>query len=678
MARFVTALVDAAPLGGKAGRLAQLIAAGLPVPDGVVLGADAFAAITGQHGPVALDAIGHRVGELLRAVDEVEPPPALAAEVASIAARLAPLAVRSSMSVEDGATGAAPGVFHSGVDVAAPQVWDAIRAVWRGALGPLAIAYARGAAMDVAVILQRFVPGQRVTIYTRPPGHPDEATAWIEPAGEPLRRVDRTDDDPLLRLALAAERAIDAAAGADVEAVVGADATWLVQARPIVHPAVAPRACHRRPCCCASPPTRRACAGGATSSTTPIRCRRRRLAWSTPSSPRAPRQRGSTWSPARSTTPTTAPMHPAAPRADDALPDDGPALRARFDALAAAMMAPLDALPAAPSVAEAVEAYVAAYRVFTHELSPLVRRARALRAATAPRPPSALDAALRAAARGALAADELAARVGDFAPAWDVAVPTFAERPALIATAVLRLRAALAERDAADATDALHPPDPPDAPRAAVAAVAAAIAEDDDALFARAQAIVRRALLNAGRRAGLEDPEDVCWLPLGSVITGDALADPVRARAQAAAARRAAWRARAWDLPLELEDGAAITARAAAGDRWLGAAGSGGRIRGVIHRLDELTGAVHLRPGAIALAATVTPALALLLAGAAGLITGHGGALDHGAAMARELGIPCVVGCADAWALLGDRELVELDGDAATVSRAATAPTPSG
>ncbi|MCA9677852.1 MAG: hypothetical protein KC464_22705, partial [Myxococcales bacterium] len=73
----------------------------------------------------------------------------------------------------------------------------------------------------------------------------------------------------------------------------------------------------------------------------------------------------------------------------------------------------------------------------------------------------------------------------------------------------------------------------------------------------------------------------------------------------------------------------------------------------------------------IAVVATVTPALALLLAGARALVVGHGGALDHGAAVARELGIPSVIGCPEAWAALRDGELVEVDGATARVSRCA-------
>jgi hypothetical protein len=54
--------------------------------------------------------------------------------------------------------------------------------------------------------------------------------------------------------------------------------------------------------------------------------------------------------------------------------------------------------------------------------------------------------------------------------------------------------------------------------------------------------MLRRALLAAGRAAGLDDPEDACWVPLFE------LDDPVKVRARAGAARAAAERARGWAM----------------------------------------------------------------------------------------------------------------------------------
>ena len=71
------------------------------------------------------------------------------------------MAVRSSATIEDGAAGAAAGVFSSRRAVPVAEVWDAIRAVWTSALTPLAAAYARkrGGAIAIGVIVQEYVAG---------------------------------------------------------------------------------------------------------------------------------------------------------------------------------------------------------------------------------------------------------------------------------------------------------------------------------------------------------------------------------------------------------------------------------------------------------------------------------------------------------------------------------------
>jgi phosphohistidine swiveling domain-containing protein len=43
--------------------------------------------------------------------------------------------------------------------------------------------------------------------------------------------------------------------------------------------------------------------------------------------------------------------------------------------------------------------------------------------------------------------------------------------------------------------------------------------------------------------------------------------------------------------------------------------------------------------------------------------------LDHGAAIARELALPCVVGCTGAWTQLSDGDDVWIDGQTGTVVR---------
>jgi len=51
-----------------------------------------------------------------------------------------------------------------------------------------------------------------------------------------------------------------------------------------------------------------------------------------------------------------------------------------------------------------------------------------------------------------------------------------------------------------------------------------------------------------------------------------------------------------------------------------------------------------------------------LFINAKGIILEIGGALQHGAVVAREYGIPCVSGLDDATSILKDGQLVEVDG----------------
>jgi pyruvate,water dikinase len=272
----------------------------------------------------------------------------------------------------------------------------------------------------------------------------------------------------------------------------------------------------------------------------------------------------------------------------------------------------------APDLPTAISDYVRAYRLY----------------AQLPRPTSHGGNILLAAARGELSLDDVLARIGHHAPAWDVATPTYAEAPELVRAAIARLRAVRADL----------PPAPPPSD-----------AELDDDVFALAQWHVRRALLASTRALGLPDA-DAGWLAPDDLPT----LDVERARAKAAAARAAAERARAWAMPVAVRDGAPLPEEDGEDLRGVG---SGGAASGIVHRIADLGRAALVPPGTIAVVATVTPALALCLAGARGIVAGHGGVLDHGAAVARELGIPCVVGCLAAWRTLRDGDVVEIAGD---------------
>jgi pyruvate,water dikinase len=767
---WIRPLGDAdASCGAKARGLAQLIAAGLRVPDGFVLDSRAFREVAALA-EIAPDAIGHALADAGDRIARAALPAALEAEVRAAATALGRLAVRSSASLEDGALGAAAGVFSSMTDVAPEDVWDAIRAVWTSALTPLAVAYARRreAAIEIAVIVQRFVPGTRVTVYTRPVGAPDGDELWIQ-RGDILQRVPRTAarDHREAVAALAAEAAIGAAGGADVELVSaepgpaggaalpssgpdvelvssapamaggadvelvssvpataggadvelvsaapataggadvelvssapatagGADVElisaapgmalsaalappWIVQARPMLHPVQR----RRRP----PPPIVLA----------PLVRDGRRWTWDLAHNPDplSPAQAGLVAAVERAactpyalqvcagylyTTPRAV-LPPPTPPADRAeLAARIATIEARFafdeptgpepDASGArtgAAGAVVAATGARPSVAQAVERYVAFMRIWAGELSPLVAAARQVlldRLMRDGHPPAQL-----AARAAALIGPRPVLRDRRMSPAWDVAVPTFAERDAGSEDRSQRDPRARRPR-------APLPEPPPDLSTATELARAAADAgEIDDLWFARAQWMVRRALLAHGAALALRD-DDVFWLPLDELIAQRPI-DVDDAHRRASAARAAHARAAEWDMPHVVHgdaiggaSGDAIEARAQGGA--LRGVGFGARVVGRVVRFASLSAATAVGPGDVVVTRAITPALAMIVDGCTALVSETGGLLDHGAALARELGIPCVVGCAGAWTGLSDGVAVAVDGDAGLVHR---------
>ncbi len=631
---WVHQLADAgASCGGKAMGLARLLRAGEHVPDGFVIAGEAFREIVGPI-DVTDEAM---IGQLLtRAADRIARsplPPELEREVRERAAVLGTMAVRSSATIEDGQLGAAAGVFSSRRGVPAAEVWDAIREVWTSALTPLAAAYARRrrGELVIGVIVQRFVEGERATVYTRPPGVPDGEHLLIQ-RGDQVARGERRTDDPTALRALRAEAAVGATTGVDVELV----GEWIVQVRPIVHPQVTARM---------PPPP---------SVVAPLvadgRCWTLDLAHNPdPLSPaqgglieRAERAQLAPWSMRVCagflySTPRLEPQRVTRPATRAELARRVAEIE---DAMGRALGAEL------PPLAEAIERYLEFYRIWATELAPLIAAGRAALTPSqlAGSRPSAVETTLIAAAHGELDEAAVFARLGILAPAWDVSVPTFGERPGLLRAAIARARSVPhAESPAYDD----------------VATAAADLAERDDMWFARAQLLVRRALIARATELGIS-AEDVFWLALDDVVAAESV-DPDDTRRRAAAARAAAARAAHWAMPVVV--GGPPPPRAPA----LHGIGTGPRVSGRVVRFASLASAVAVGAGDVVVTRAVTPALAVLVIGCAALVSETGGPLDHGAALARELGIPCVVGCNDAWSLLIDGMFVIVDGDAGAV-----------
>jgi pyruvate,water dikinase len=227
-------------------------------------------------------------------------------------------------------------------------------------------------------------------------------------------------------------------------------------------------------------------------------------------------------------------------------------------------------------------------------------------------------------------------------------VPTFGERPEIIRAAIARAKDIEHISRTIDRDDENE-----------VARAAADLAERDDLWFAKAQWLVRRALLARAVELGV-DEGDICWLSLDDLA---AELDPDDVRRRASAAKAAYDRASKWAMPLVIGDDAVDDRPALRGH------GSGARgISGRVVRFESLARAMEVTRGDVIVTRAITPALAVFVVGCAAIVSETGGPLDHGAAIARELGVPFVVGCKDAWSLLQDGMIVTIDADLVTVA----------
>ena len=76
----------------------------------------------------------------------------------------------------------------------------------------------------------------------------------------------------------------------------------------------------------------------------------------------------------------------------------------------------------------------------------------------------------------------------------------------------------------------------------------------------------------------------------------------------------------------------------------------------------------RVQPGDVLVCPMTTPAWNVLFGSVGALITNEGGILSHPAIIAREFGIPAVVGTREATARIPDGALIEVDGTRGVVS----------
>ncbi len=127
---------------------------------------------------------------------------------------------------------------------------------------------------------------------------------------------------------------------------------------------------------------------------------------------------------------------------------------------------------------------------------------------------------------------------------------------------------------------------------------------------------------------------------------------------------------------LLLSDGtdveAAMLAKSGAADGLSGTPASAGSATGPVRVILDPVGA-RLEPGEILVAPSTDPGWTPLFMTAGALVMEMGGVISHGAVVAREYGIPAVVGLPDATTRLHTGQTVTVDGSAGTVTVDASA-----
>jgi pyruvate,water dikinase len=121
------------------------------------------------------------------------------------------------------------------------------------------------------------------------------------------------------------------------------------------------------------------------------------------------------------------------------------------------------------------------------------------------------------------------------------------------------------------------------------------------------------------------------------------------------------------DVEAAMMAAAAALPQAAAADRLTGTPASAGTAAGKVRVVMDPVGA-HVEPGEILVAPSTDPGWTPLFLTAGALVMEMGGVISHGAVVAREYGIPAVVGVADATVRLRDGQTVTVDGAAGTVT----------
>jgi phosphohistidine swiveling domain-containing protein len=194
---------------------------------------------------------------------------------------------------------------------------------------------------------------------------------------------------------------------------------------------------------------------------------------------------------------------------------------------------------------------------------------------------------------------------------------------------------------------------------------------------------MRRMLGELGRRlvatGALERAEDVYWLRYEELRTQSVAIDAGRSVERIEVSeRKRLWRGQRRATPPQLlpkgawfygmEKVMPAASEEQSGDVIKGIGASAGQVTAAARVLTGPQEFGQMVPGEVLVASITTPAWTSLFTMASGVVTDIGGPLSHSSIVAREYGIPAVLGTAVATRRIGSGERIRVDGDAGTVT----------
>jgi phosphohistidine swiveling domain-containing protein len=215
----------------------------------------------------------------------------------------------------------------------------------------------------------------------------------------------------------------------------------------------------------------------------------------------------------------------------------------------------------------------------------------------------------------------------------------------------------------------------------------APLREDGIAEIGMAYPTLRRMLQELGSRfvkaGAIQQPDDIYWLEAAEVkitVAALELGEPVESMLEAIQERKELWQTRKrLSPPPQLPPGKkymgidfgvmlAMSSDSPQGNAIRGVAASPGQVSGIACVLHGPEDFAKMQAGGILVASITTPAWTPLFALASGIVTDIGGPLSHGSIVAREYGIPAVLGTGVATRYIHNGQRIRVDGNTGVVT----------